>query len=150
MTASSAFALPITTSYAVGLLRLDTPMPDVLLPCGSKSTSSVFFPSLANAAVRFTLVVVLPTPPFWLATAITLPISLPPLGLSKSGAGGAAPRLCVRGCFAAELSFLFYSTVYYNDALSILQLFHVKHFQWPSALGDVSRETLVFRQKSTA
>ena len=58
--------------------------------------------------------------------------------------------LCVRSCFAAELTFLFYSTVYYNDALSILQLFHVKHFQRPSASGDVSRETLVFRQKSAA
>jgi hypothetical protein len=69
------------------------------------------------------------------------------LGLSRSGADGAAPRLCVRGCFAAELSFLFYSTVYYNDALSILQLFHVKHFQRPNASGDVSRETLVFVKK---
>jgi len=56
----------------------------------------------------------------------------------------------VRGRFAAELSFLFYSTVYYNDALSILQLFHVKHFQWPNTSGDVSRETLVFRQKGAA
>jgi len=56
----------------------------------------------------------------------------------------------VRGCFAAELSFLFYSTVYYNDALSILQLFHVKHFQRPNASGDVSRETLVFVKKGEA
>ena len=41
----------------------------LLLACGSRSMSSVFRPRIASAAARFTAVVVLPTPPFWLAMA---------------------------------------------------------------------------------
>src|ERR1700757_4934567 len=36
---------------------------------GSRSTSKIRLPDSANAALRFTAVVVLPTPPFWLAIA---------------------------------------------------------------------------------
>src|SRR5688500_14940247 len=43
----------------------------VALPCGSRSTSSTLRPDCASAAARFTLVVVLPTPPFWFTTANT-------------------------------------------------------------------------------
>ena len=42
----------------------------VALPCGSRSTSSTRRFIAARLAARLTLVVVLPTPPFWLATAM--------------------------------------------------------------------------------
>src|ERR1700704_6238411 len=41
----------------------------VLLDCGSRSRSSVRLPRSARAAARLIAVVVLPTPPFWLAIA---------------------------------------------------------------------------------
>src|SRR5688500_17507710 len=41
----------------------------LLLACGSRSMRSVLRPRIASAAERFTAVVVLPTPPFWLAIA---------------------------------------------------------------------------------
>src|SRR5580698_4830481 len=44
----------------------------VRLPCGSMSTHSTRWPSSAKAAARFSVVVVLATPPFWLAKAMTL------------------------------------------------------------------------------
>src|SRR3954468_1343530 len=47
----------------------------VALPCGSRSTSRTRRPAWANPAARFTLVVVLPTPPFWFTTATTLAMS---------------------------------------------------------------------------
>ena len=40
------------------------------LPCGSRSTTRTRKPASASAAPRFTAVVVLPTPPFWLAMAM--------------------------------------------------------------------------------
>src|SRR6202030_1250638 len=46
------------------------PTPVLALPCGSRSNSSTFFSAAARAVARFTAVVVLPTPPFWLAMAI--------------------------------------------------------------------------------
>ena len=49
------------------------PVPLVALPCGSMSMSRVRFSATASAAARLTAVVVLPTPPFWLATAMILP-----------------------------------------------------------------------------
>src|SRR3990167_7359002 len=50
------------------------PSPVVLFPCGSTSTSSVFFSATASEAPRLTAVVVFPTPPFWLAIAMILAI----------------------------------------------------------------------------
>src|SRR3954470_21288585 len=38
--------------------------------CGSRSTTHTRFPARARAAARLTVVVVFPTPPFWLITAI--------------------------------------------------------------------------------
>src|SRR6516164_10412706 len=40
-------------------------------PCGSRSTTSTWVPCSARQAARLTAVVVLPTPPFWLAMVIT-------------------------------------------------------------------------------
>src|ERR1043166_2919517 len=47
------------------------PSPVEALPCGSRSTISTFSPIAANAVPRLMAVVVLPTPPFWLAREIT-------------------------------------------------------------------------------
>src|SRR6185295_11375048 len=45
------------------------PTPLVRLPCGSTSTSKIRCSPSASDAARLMVVVVLPTPPFWLATA---------------------------------------------------------------------------------
>ena len=47
-----------------------TPNPVLALPCGSESIINVFLSQAAMAVAKLTTVVVLPTPPFWLATAI--------------------------------------------------------------------------------
>src|SRR5581483_3783093 len=47
------------------------PRPVEALPWGSMSTISTFSPTAASAVARLIAVVVLPTPPFWLATAST-------------------------------------------------------------------------------
>src|SRR4051794_7501800 len=47
------------------------PNPTESEPCGSKSTSSTRRPYSASAAPRLIVVVVLPTPPFWLHIATT-------------------------------------------------------------------------------
>src|SRR3954447_10147073 len=43
----------------------------VRLPCGAMSTHSTRCPRSANATARFSVVVVLATPPFWLAKTMT-------------------------------------------------------------------------------
>jgi hypothetical protein len=45
------------------------PRPVEALPCGSRSTRRTRLPAAARAVARLIAVVVLPTPPFWLATA---------------------------------------------------------------------------------
>src|SRR5215510_9824911 len=47
------------------------PSPVEALPCGSMSRISTLSPMAASAVPRLIAVVVLPTPPFWLATAKT-------------------------------------------------------------------------------
>ena len=48
-----------------------SPRPTESEPCGSKSTSSTLRPNSASEAPRLMVVVVLPTPPFWLHIEIT-------------------------------------------------------------------------------
>lgn len=48
------------------------PMALVALACGSRSMRSVWIFFSARAAARLTAVVVLPTPPFWLAMVKTM------------------------------------------------------------------------------
>src|SRR5918992_2939665 len=50
------------------------PSPTESAPCGSMSTRSTWRPCSARAAPRLMVVVVLPTPPFWFARAMTFPI----------------------------------------------------------------------------
>src|SRR6202140_621271 len=52
------------------------PRPLVEFDCGSQSTRSVLTSAAASEAARLMAVVVLPTPPFWLATAMTRPMIL--------------------------------------------------------------------------
>src|SRR4029077_6508405 len=78
-----------------------TPSPEVALAWGSQSMRSTRRPRSARAAPRLMAVVVLPTPPFWLTTAM---IRLGTLGRDyAAGTGGPrrdpAPRLR-RGSFA--------------------------------------------------
>src|SRR4051812_48093207 len=61
------------------------PRPPVELAWGSQSMRSVGSPSRAMAAAKLMAVVVLPTPPFWLTTAMTLDV--PAAGLSAAGSG---------------------------------------------------------------
>src|SRR4030067_78006 len=49
----------------------EPPAPDVAFAWGSRSTRRVVFSITAREAARLTAVVVFPTPPFWLATAMT-------------------------------------------------------------------------------
>src|SRR5262245_22091076 len=55
----------------VALLLEESPSPAVALACGSRSISSVSTPRAASSAPRLMAVVVLPTPPFWFAMAMT-------------------------------------------------------------------------------
>src|SRR3954468_20033551 len=48
----------------------------VRLPCGSMSTHNTRWPSSAKATARLSVVVVLATPPFWLANATTFGVEL--------------------------------------------------------------------------
>src|SRR5947209_2642033 len=65
------------TSY-IDLVSESGSMPwDIVrLPCGSMSQQSTRWPSSAKATARLSVVVVLATPPFWLANAITLQVAV--------------------------------------------------------------------------
>ena len=66
-----------------------SPRPTDSEPCGSKSTSSTLRPNSASAAPRLIVVVVLPTPPFWLHIEMTraLPWVNTGRGSGRSGIG---------------------------------------------------------------
>src|SRR6267143_1348968 len=74
-TGTSAAARSDSPSSTSQVLRwsvpLSTPLPMVALPCGSRSISSTRRRVAASDAARLTAVVVLPTPPFWFAMAMT-------------------------------------------------------------------------------
>ena len=76
-------------------------MPTVALPCGSTSTSSVSKPASAMHAATLTAVVVLPTPPFWLAMAYTVLIRSPTLAARTADP---APLTRYRRAFNAGFS----------------------------------------------
>ena len=64
LTAADSVLIPIQCEYYALEGIAD------LLPCGSQSTSKTRLPAMCSAAHRLTQLVVLPTPPFWFATAI--------------------------------------------------------------------------------
>src|ERR1035437_875963 len=53
------------------------PKPLVAFPWGSRSTTRTASPARARYVARLTTVVVLPTPPFWLAQAMIWPTQVP-------------------------------------------------------------------------
>src|SRR5581483_3446378 len=59
------------------------PRPVEAFPCGSLSISSTRSPTAARAVPRLMAVVVLPTPPFWLATTSTRNERSDPAGTSQ-------------------------------------------------------------------
>ena len=68
---SSMRMRPIASERVKGSLSgCGLPRLMVRLAWGSASTSSTFFPACASPMPKLAQVVVLPTPPFWLATAI--------------------------------------------------------------------------------
>ncbi len=70
---TSASGCPSTSmSYVDGTPRWCSTLSAVdALPWGSRSMTSTFWPSWARPAATLTVDVVLPTPPFWLATTKT-------------------------------------------------------------------------------
>ena len=72
--------------------RRSMPSPVEALPCGSRSTISTCSPMAASAVPRLIAVVVLPTPPFWLAIAST----------RGRPAVGPGRRLCERNDLGAD------------------------------------------------
>src|SRR5262245_30944834 len=70
---------PVTSSRSM-------PKPLVALPWGSRSTTSTRSPRRTSEVPRFTTVVVLPTPPFWLVQAS--------VRLTRGGANG-DPRVLI-------------------------------------------------------
>src|ERR1035437_4867570 len=69
ITSASAQSGSATASYTLLVTCAMSRNDIVLLAWGSRSMSSVRFPRSASAAARLMAVVVLPTPPFWLAMA---------------------------------------------------------------------------------
>src|SRR5271166_3550839 len=90
------------------------PSPLVEFDCGSQSTSSVLTSAAASEAARLMAVVVLPTPPFWLATAMTRPMNgslLSLFGAQTFGAQNIGTHLRKQCPVSVHLS----------------EMFHVKH-----------------------
>src|SRR5687768_18508106 len=80
MTSAMPTALSTKTSY-IDLSSDSTSRYDIVLfACGSRSMSSVRLLRRAKAAARLMAVVVLPTPPFWLAIEIIIKEELPSAG----------------------------------------------------------------------
>src|SRR6187455_1032763 len=76
------------------------------LPCGSRSINKTFSPTAARAVARLIAVVVLPTPPFWLAIAKIFGAELVDpeengvtIGHAGKGLGGNVPVLHGLGQF---------------------------------------------------
>ena len=65
---SRIWYVPIST------LSTSIPNPELALACGSASINKTFFSKTPSDAAKLTEVVVFPTPPFWLAIAMILPI----------------------------------------------------------------------------
>src|SRR5271157_1397125 len=83
------------------------PSPLLEFDCGSQSTSSVLTSAAASEAARLMAVVVLPTPPFWLATAMTRPMIF--LGVARQNMRTHRRKQC-------------------RILVQNVEVFHVKHY----------------------
>ena len=77
ITSSGVLVLVNASKILEVRLPFSTPTPVVELPCGSISTNNTFLSNNPKDAAKFILVVVFPTPPFWLTNEIILPILTP-------------------------------------------------------------------------
>src|SRR5206468_12688810 len=94
------------------------PRPVDALPWGSRSTINTCSPIAASAVPRLIAVVVLPTPPFWFATARMRSDGEPPwetVSRSGAGAGTAVSVICVHARESADPSCAFLDPFYTAD-----------------------------------
>src|SRR6266849_6650692 len=111
------------------------PRPLVEFDCGSQSTSSVLTSAAAREAARLMAVVVLPTPPFWLATAMTRPMILFSVCLRV--------RICERVCEinarvlwkSCRVFHVEHSARLDSGVRRCCDVFHVKHIRYLSREG---------------
>src|ERR1700757_3604426 len=83
-------------------VRGETPTPLLALPWGSRSMSRVRFSAAATLAATLTAVVVFPTPPFWLTTAMTWARRGEGIGRDHLIARSVAPRQRAAGSRRSE------------------------------------------------
>ena len=115
----------------------------VALAWGSRSTRRTLWPLAAMAAARLTEVVVFPTPPFWLATAIIFIPSWSVEGSAGLKSGVSGLGLCSR-----------WSMHSLDEALALIraaaQVLGVERLRLERAYGRVLREELRSEQDSPA
>src|SRR5260370_23974312 len=114
------------------------PRPVVEFDCGSQSTSSVLTSAAAREAARLMAVVVLPTPPFWLATAMTRPMILFSVCCGSEYANACAksmPEFCGN---RAESFHVKHSARLDSAYACVVNVFHVKHIATLVGKGDGS------------
>src|SRR5882762_6890130 len=100
------------------------PRPLLAFDCGSQSTSNVFTSAAEMEEARLMAVVVFPTPPFWLATAMMRPmIILEEKSRAKNSAN------------AVVKSTPYFGATFHVEHYSLIPMFH-------SAIPNVPRGTL--------
>src|SRR5271156_4048060 len=103
------------------------PSPVLALPWGSRSIRSTRFSIAASAVARLIAVVVLPTPPFWLAIAITR-------GRRATGAANSGP---VVGSAGADIgSGRTQGGDAHDDAIGVDDAGQAAHVHCPGFLGQ--------------
>src|ERR1700730_2561918 len=132
------------------------PRPLVEFDCGSQSTSSVLTSAAASEAARLMAVVVLPTPPFWFATAMTRPMILL-FVLLRAGYANAFRKSMPDSCATWEECFTWNTPTRARLPrprkgtvdLSNCEVFHVKHIRGTESMGRLGLQTYpgVFRVK---
>src|SRR5690242_3964337 len=92
---TSRIEIPCTSTSYIDFSSVSGSIPCdmVRLPCGSMSQHSTRWPSSAKATARLSVVVVLATPPFWLANAMTFEVAVTGAFSDTSGNSYAA---CIR------------------------------------------------------
>src|SRR6266849_5028113 len=111
------------------------PRPLVEFDCGSQSTRSVLTSATAREAARLMAVVVLPTPPFWLATAMTRPMILFSVCCGSEYANACAksmPEFWWKSCRVFHVE---HSARLDSGVRRCCDVFHVKHIRYLSREG---------------
>src|SRR6266403_34765 len=108
-----------------------SPSPLVEFDCESQSTSRTGTSAAASEAARLMAVVVLPTPPFWLATAMILPM------------GEFKRREYPKQMKLGNAAFWCKGPVFLRIRLAPADMFHVE--QLPERLKDISYGSIVPR-----